>query len=77
MKKNTLFLLIMAIAAAFIVCTSFSSCNVPEPKFYDGEGNEVAIKDVQLLVKASYVIVTDSEYNRLDSVFYSTKHITF
>lgn len=74
MKKNTLFILIMAIAAAFIVCTSFSSCNTSEPKFYDGEGNEVAIKDVQLLVKASYTIVSDSEYNRLDSVFYSTKH---
>lgn len=29
MKKNTLFILIMAIAAAFVVCTSFSGCKLP------------------------------------------------
>lgn len=68
-KDYTIILLL-----CLFVIAALCSCHSTEQKFYDGEGNEVAIKDIRLLIKASYTIVSDSEYNRLDSVFYSTKH---
>lgn len=40
-------------------------------KFYDGEGNEISIQDVQLLVKSQFVEITNEEQKRLGKIFYA------
>lgn len=40
-----------------------------EPKFCDGEGNEIAIKDVQLLVRSQFVLMTKEQKIHLKEVF--------
>lgn len=52
----------------------FSLSNKPisfTDKFYDGEGNEISMKDIHLLVKSQFVEITNEEQKRLNNIFYA------
>ena len=65
----------LGIILIIILCT-YGIVNHPtqnECKFYDGEGNEIPLNVVRLLVQDQFVHLDSNEYKQLDKHFYHRK----
>lgn len=74
MNQRTIHTIILIfIITCMTLITNHNIDNKVNTKFYDGEGNEIPLNIVRLLVQDQFVHLDSNEYKQLDKHFYLRK----